>query len=157
MRPKVLVLNGPNLNLLGQREPEVYGSTTLADIEAACRRCGEALGLDIEFRQSNHEGDLVGWVQDARDQAHAIVINAGAYTHTSIALLDALKAADVPVIEVHLSNIFRREGFRAHSYVSLAAHGLVCGFGGFGYELALQAAARLIDAGSDAANSRTVP
>jgi 3-dehydroquinate dehydratase II len=154
MRSKVLVLNGPNLNLLGQREPEIYGSATLADIEAACLRRGVALGLDIEFRQSNHEGDLIGWVQDARDTAHAIVINAAAYTHTSIALLDALQAAELPVIEVHLSNIFRRDDFRAHSYVSLAAHGLVCGFGGFGYELALQAAARLIDSASDTANSR---
>ncbi len=144
MLPKVLILNGPNLNLLGTREPEVYGRATLADIEAACERRAAALGLATDFRQSNHEGELVGWIQQARTTHAAILINAAAYTHTSIALLDALSTFDAPVIEVHLSNIFRRESFRHRSYVSRAAHGVVCGFGSFGYEMALEAAARLI-------------
>jgi 3-dehydroquinate dehydratase II len=145
MRPKVLVLNGPNLNLLGSREPETYGRATLADIAEGCRRKGDALGLDVEFRQSNHEGDLVGWIQEtAREGCAALIVNAAAYTHTSVAILDALSAVHLPVIEVHLSNIFRRESFRHHSYVSQVAQGVVCGFGGFGYELALEAAARLI-------------
>ena len=146
MLPKVLILNGPNLNLLGTREPEVYGSATLADIEAGCVRRAAALGIAIDFRQSNHEGELVGWIQQARGTHAALLVNAAAYTHTSVALLDALAALDVPVIEVHLSNIFRREPFRHHSYVSRVAKGVVCGFGGFGYELALEAAARLIGA-----------
>lgn len=146
MLPKVLILNGPNLNLLGAREPDVYGSATLADIEAACVRRGRTLGLAIEFRQSNHEGELVDWIQQARGNHAAVLVNAAALTHTSIAILDALATLDVPVIEVHLSNIFRREAFRHQSYVSRAAHGVVCGFGGFGYEMALEAAARLIAA-----------
>ena len=146
MLPKVLILNGPNLNLLGTREPEVYGSATLADIEAACARRGAALGLAIDFRQSNHEGELVGWIQQARGTHAAVLVNAAAYTHTSLALLDALATLDVPVIEVHLSNVFRREPFRHHSYISGVAKGVVCGFGGFGYEMALEAAARLIGA-----------
>ena len=144
MRPKVLVLNGPNLNLLGTREPLLYGRATLADIEAACLRRAAGLGLDVEFRQSNHEGHLVDWIQQARGTHQALIVNAGAFTHTSIAILDALAAVDAPVIEVHLSNIFRREAFRHHSYVSPMAHGIICGFGGFGYELALEAAASLI-------------
>src|SRR5512144_2787236 len=126
MPPTILVMNGPNLNLLGVREPEIYGRMTLADIEDACRRRAAALGLAVEFRQSNHEGELVDWIQQARAGHAALVINAGAYTHTSIALLDALAAADIPVIEVHLSNIFRREPFRRHSYLSPVAHGVVC-------------------------------
>jgi 3-dehydroquinate dehydratase II len=146
MQPKILVLNGPNLNLLGTREPAIYGRTTLADIETACRRRGGALGLEVEFRQSNHEGELVGWIQQARGTYKALIVNAGAYTHSSIAILDALAAADLPVIEVHLSNIFRREAFRHRSYVSTIARGMVCGFGGFGYELALEAAAELLNA-----------
>lgn len=146
MLPIVLILNGPNLNLLGTREPEVYGSATLADIEADCARRAAALGLAIDFRQSNHEGDLVSWIQQARGTHAAVLLNAAAYTHTSVALLDALATLDIPVIEVHLSNIFRREPFRHHSYVSGVANGVVCGFGGFGYELALEAAARLIGA-----------
>jgi 3-dehydroquinate dehydratase-2 len=145
MRPSILVLNGPNLNLLGVREPELYGRMTLADIEDACRRRADALGLAVEFRQSNHEGELVDWIQRAREGHAALIINAGAYTHTSIALLDALAALDMPVIEVHLSNIFQRESFRRHSYVSTVAHGVVCGFGGFGYELALEAVAHLLN------------
>jgi 3-dehydroquinate dehydratase II len=145
MHPKILVLNGPNLNLLGTREPTIYGRTTLADIEAACRRRCAVRDLEVEFRQSNHEGELVAWIQQARGTYNALIVNAGAYTHSSIAILDALAAADLPVIEVHLSNIFRREAFRHHSYVSTIAHGMICGFGGFGYELALEAAAQLLD------------
>lgn len=139
---KVLILNGPNLNLLGTREPDVYGRETLADIEASCRTRAETLGLEIDFRQSNTEGELVTWVQDARESAQGLIINAGAYTHTSVALLDALSAVDLPVVEVHLSNIHRREEFRHHSYVSKAADGMICGLGGLGYELALEAMAR---------------
>jgi 3-dehydroquinate dehydratase-2 len=142
--PTVYVLNGPNLNLLGVREPAVYGRTTLADIEARCRARAGTLGLEIEFRQTNHEGRLVDWIQEARQAAQAIVLNAGALTHTSVAVLDALSAAGLPVIEVHLSNIFRREQFRHHSYVSLAAAGVICGLGAHGYELALDAVANLI-------------
>jgi 3-dehydroquinate dehydratase II len=142
--PMVFVLNGPNLNLLGVREPAIYGRDTLGDIEARCRSRGATLGLEIDFRQTNHEGQLVDWIQEARLSAAGIVLNAGALTHTSIALLDALSAADLPVIEVHLSNIFRRERFRHHSYVSLAATGVICGLGARGYELALEAVAGLI-------------
>jgi len=144
MLAKVLILNGPNLNLLGTREPEIYGRTTLAAIGTACERRAAVLGLAVDFRQSNHEGELVDWIQAARGTHAAVIINAAAYTHTSVAILDALSALAVPVIEVHLSNIFRRETFRHHSYISPVAHGVVCGFGGFGYEMALEAAARLI-------------
>lgn len=136
MKP-VLILNGPNLNMLGSREQAVYGSETISDLEARCARRAKALGIAIDFRQSNVEGELVGWIQEARSSACGILLNAAAYTHTSIALHDALKAADVPVIEVHLSNIYRREPFRHHSYVSPVALGVICGFGGHGYELAL--------------------
>ena len=142
--PKVLILNGPNLNLLGTREPEVYGATTLADIESACRqRAGEA-GLEVDFRQSNSEGQLVDWIQESRDRYDAIIINPGAYSHTSVAILDALQAVGLPVFEVHLSNIHRREAFRHHSYVSQAAQGVICGFGAEGYSMALGAAARIL-------------
>jgi 3-dehydroquinate dehydratase II len=140
----ILVLNGPNLNLLGVREPETYGHDTLADIEEACLERAAALELTVDFRQSNHEGQLVDWIQEARESADGIILNAGALTHTSIAILDALKASDLPVIEVHLSNIFRRESFRRHSYVSEAAQGVICGFGAQGYLLALEAVAELI-------------
>lgn len=143
-RPNILVLNGPNLNMLGQREPEIYGRDTLADIETACRNRAQTLGFEIDFRQSNDEGVLVGWSQTAARDHAGIVINAGAYTHTSIALLDALLASGVPVIEVHLSNIFRREPFRHHSYISRAAQGVICGLGLPGYVLALEAMANLI-------------
>lgn len=143
-KPKILVLNGPNLNLLGTREPEIYGTETLADIERQSRVRAKELGLTIDFRQSNTEGELVDWIQEARTGMAGIVINAGAYTHTSIAILDALQASGLPIVEVHLSNIFRRESFRHHSYVSLAATGMVCGFGGLGYSLALEAIAHLI-------------
>jgi 3-dehydroquinate dehydratase-2 len=142
--PSILVLNGPNLNLLGLREPDIYGHETLSDIEEACLERAVELGLSLDFRQSNSEGQLVDWIQEARQTADGIILNAGAYSHTSIALLDALNAAELPVVEVHLSNIFRREGFRHHSYVSQAARGVICGFGGQGYELALAAMARLV-------------
>lgn len=142
--PTVLILNGPNLNLLGEREPSIYGRATLADIERACRRRAKELGLAIEFRQSNHEGELVDGIQAARKRHAGIVINPGAYTHTSVALLDALLATGLPVIEVHLSNIHRRESFRHHSYVSLAATGVICGLGARGYLLALDAMAGIL-------------
>ncbi len=145
MASKILVLNGPNLNLLGTREPDVYGNETLADIEVKSIECGKNLGMEIEFRQSNTEGQLVDWVQQARGNADLLIVNAGAYTHTSVALLDALKACDIPVIEVHLSNIHQREEFRQHSYISKVAVGMICGFGGHGYEMALQAAARILN------------
>lgn len=141
----ILILNGPNLNMLGVREPEIYGAETLTDVEAACNERGAALGFEVDFRQSNMEGDLVTWIQEARTGHDGIVINAGAYTHTSVALFDALKLADLPVIEVHLSNIYRREAFRHHSYISAAATGIICGLGSQGYLLALDALARLLE------------
>ena len=144
--PKIVVLNGPNLNMLGKREPKIYGRDTLADVEKACRAHAKTLGLDLDFRQSNHEGELVGWIQEARGKAAGIVINAAALTHTSVALLDALQAAEVPTIEVHLSNIYRREPFRHHSYVSRAAMGVICGLGPQGYLMALDALARIVKA-----------
>jgi 3-dehydroquinate dehydratase-2 len=144
--PTVYVLNGPNLNLLGVREPATYGYDTLADVEQRCLARARALDLTIEFRQTNHEGQLVDWIHEAREAADGIVLNAGALTHTSIAVLDALNAADLPIVEVHLSNIFRRERFRHHSYVSLAANGGIFGLGPHGYELALEAIAGLIEA-----------
>ena len=149
--PIVFILNGPNLNLLGVREPSIYGRDTLGDIEERCAARAGALGLEIDFRQSNHEGQLVDWIQEARESADGIILNAGALTHTSVALLDALSAAELPVIEVHLSNIFRRESFRHHSYVSLAANGVICGLGARGYELALDGIASLIESESDEA------
>jgi len=147
----VFILNGPNLNLLGVREPSIYGRDTLGDVEERCTARAAALGLEIDFRQSNHEGQLVDWIQEARESADGIILNAGALTHTSVALLDALSAADLPVIEVHLSNIFRRERFRHHSYVSLAANGVICGLGAQGYEFALDAIASLIEGESEEA------
>ena len=133
----VYVLNGPNLNMLGLRQPEIYGSDTLDDVRRMVEDHARGLGLTVSFRQTNSEGELVTWIQEARTAASGILINAGAYTHTSIAILDALTAAEVPVVEVHLSNIFRREPFRHHSYVSPAAFGVLCGFGPKGYLLAL--------------------
>jgi 3-dehydroquinate dehydratase II len=141
----IFILHGPNLNLLGVREPSVYGHDTLADIEERCLARASALDLQIDFRQSNHEGQLVDWIQEARESADGIILNAGALTHTSVAVLDALSAAGLPVIEVHLSNIFRRESFRHHSYVSLVATGVICGLGAQGYERALDALANLIE------------
>lgn len=134
-------LNGPNLNLLGQREPEIYGADTLADIEAACQTRAGELGQTVTFHQSNHEGQLVTWIQEARGVADALVINAGAYTHTSVAILDAMKMFDGLKIELHLSNPHRREAFRHHSYISLATDGVIAGFGAAGYRLALDAVA----------------
>ena len=151
--PTVFVLNGPNLNLLGVRDPSIYGRDTLGDIEERCAARAAALDLELDFRQTNHEGQLVDWIQEARESADGIILNAGALTHTSVALLDALSAAELPVIEVHLSNIFRRESFRHHSYVSLAASGVICGLGAQGYELALDAIAHLIEGESDEAAS----
>jgi len=140
----VLVLNGPNLNMLGKRQPDIYGRETLADIEAACRAEAKGLDLALDFFQSNHEGALVDRIQQAREANSGIIINAGAYTHTSVALLDALNAAEKPVIEVHLSNIYKREEFRHHSYISPVAVGVICGFGSQGYLLALRAMTRLV-------------
>jgi 3-dehydroquinate dehydratase-2 len=134
------------LNLLGVREPVTYGYDTLADVEQRCLARAAALDLAIDFRQTNHEGQLVDWIHEAREAADGIILNAGALTHTSVAVLDALNAAELPIIEVHLSNIFRRESFRHHSYVSLAANGGIFGLGPQGYELALEAVASLIEA-----------
>ena len=147
MPATVLILNGPNLNLLGDREPQIYGHETLADIEAAATRHGESLEIEIEFRQSNHEGQLIDWIHEARGRASGVIVNAGGLTHTSVVLLDALISADMPVIEVHLSNIHRRDAFRRHSYVAQAANGSICGFGSHGYLLALDAMAHLIKRG----------
>lgn len=144
----VYVLNGPNLNLLGVREPQVYGHETLADVRRRAEAAAARVGLTVDFRQSNHEGQLIDWVHEARDKGAGLIVNAGGLTHTSIALLDALQAADLPVIEVHLSNIFRREAFRHHSYVSLAARGVICGLGGKGYELAVEAIADVLASGA---------
>jgi 3-dehydroquinate dehydratase-2 len=144
MAKPVYVLNGPNLNMLGLREPDIYGRETLAHVRQRAEAHAATLGLTIDFRQSNHEGELVDWIQEARDKASAIIVNAGALTHTSIAILDALKAAELPAVEVHLSNVFQRESFRHHSYVSKAAVGVICGFGAIGYVLALDALAHLL-------------
>ena len=140
----VFVLNGPNLNLLGTRQPEVYGRETLADVEALCRRTADALGLALSFHQSNAEHELIGWIDEARAAASGIVINPAAFTHTSVAILDALNACDIPVIEVHISNVHQREAFRHRSYVSLRADGVIAGFGTQGYELALRRLAALV-------------
>ncbi|MBO9709575.1 MAG: 3-dehydroquinate dehydratase [Caulobacter sp.] len=140
------VLSGPNLNLLGTREPEIYGKDTLDDVRARCEARAVARGLSVVFRQSNHEGVLIDWVQEARTEACALVINPAGYGHTSIALLDALKTLNIPVIECHLSNPAAREDFRRHTYVSLAATGIVSGFGAASYELAIEAAAGLVGA-----------
>ena len=139
----VYVLNGPNLNLLGQREPEIYGSETLADVEADCRRLGAELGLEIRFHQSNAEHQIIDWIHAARTEAAGIVINPAAFTHTSVAILDALKACACPVIEVHLSNVHAREAFRHHSYVSPVAAAIIVGCGTQGYRFALERLARL--------------
>ncbi len=143
-RPLIAVLNGPNLNLLGTREPALYGAATLDDVEALCAEVAEALDLAIDFRQTNGEGELISWVQECRDRAAGVIINPAGYGHTSIALMDALLARDFPIVEVHLTNIHRREPYRHHSYTSEAANGLICGFGARGYALALQAIAELL-------------
>jgi 3-dehydroquinate dehydratase II len=142
--PLVAVLNGPNLNMLGSREPTLYGAATLDDLEALCAETAHALDLAIDFRQSNHEGELITWVQECRDRARGIVINPGGYSHTSIALMDAVLAVELPVVEVHLTNIHAREEFRRHSYISRAANGVICGLGIRGYGLALTAIAEMI-------------
>lgn len=140
----IYILNGPNLNLLGTREPEIYGATTLDEIEERARARAEHRGLELVFRQSNAEGELVDWIQEARQKAACLILNAAAYTHTSVAILDALKTLDVPIIELHLSNPTARDSFRTHSYVALAATGVIAGFGARGYELAVDAAAEMI-------------
>ena len=144
MAHHILILNGPNLNLLGRREPDIYGRTTLADIEAMCRAEADRLGLTVECRQSNSEAELVTWIEEVPGRFAGVILNAGAYSHTSVALLDALRALNIPLIEVHLSNIYQRESFRQHSHVSLAAAGVICGFGPQGYTLALRALAVLL-------------
>lgn len=144
MMKAILVLNGPNLNLLGQREPEIYGRETLADVEALCRATAESAGLAADCRQSNREYELIDWIHEARSKAAAIVINPGAFTHTSIAILDALSAFVGPVIEVHISNIHKREPFRHHSYVSGRADAVIAGAGVQGYEFAVRRAAALL-------------
>ena len=147
MKP-VFVLNGPNLNMLGSREPETYGRETLEDLQSLCLAKGAALGLQIDFRQSNIEGELVSWIQDSRAQASGVVLNAAAYTHTSVAIHDAIKSCGLPVVEVHLTNVYKREPFRHNSYVSAVAAGVICGFGSHGYELALDALSRLLNPAS---------
>lgn len=144
-RPHVLILNGPNLNMLGDREPDVYGTATLAQIAVDCEEYAEELGMTVDFRQSNSEGDLITLIQQFRDKGHGIIVNAGAYTHTSIALHDTLKMADLPVVEVHLTNIYRREPFRHQSYISYVAKGVIAGFGAHGYIMALDAMKNLLD------------
>ena len=147
MAKTVYVLNGPNLNLLGTREPEIYGRATLADVEKLCRATAERLGLALEFRQSNHEGELVDWIHEARaKQAAGLVINPAGYSHSSVAILDALLTLAAPIVEVHISNIHAREPFREHSYVSKAARAVICGFGVHGYALAITGLAAMIDA-----------
>ncbi|MEZ5908003.1 MAG: type II 3-dehydroquinate dehydratase [Hyphomicrobiaceae bacterium] len=146
MPKPVFVLNGPNLNMLGVREPAIYGSDTLSDIEQRLAARAKALGVTIDFRQSNHEGELVGWIQEARTAASGLILNAAALTHTSVALLDAVAASELATIEVHLSNIYKREAFRHTSYISPVATGVICGLGALGYELALEALAARIQA-----------
>ena len=141
----VYVLNGPNLNLLGKRQPAIYGHETLEDVETSCRRVGAELGLSIAFRQSNREYEIIDWIHEAREKAVAIVINPAAFTHTSVAILDALHTFEGPILEVHISNVHKREPFRHHSYVSSVASGVIAGFGVQGYELALQRVARLTE------------
>lgn len=146
MPKPVFILNGPNLNLLGKREPHIYGSETLADVEAACRALAAGLGLTLRFHQSNREYELIDWIHEAREAASAVIINPAAFTHTSVAILDALKMCDGPIIEVHISNVHQRESFRHHSYVSAAATAVMAGFGTHGYQLALRHVARLLAA-----------
>ena len=144
-RPLIAVLNGPNMNMLGLRQPEMYGHDTIDDVEALCAESAEVLGLAIDFRQTNGEGELVSWVQECRGRAAGIVINPAGYTTTSIALMDALLAVELPVVEVHVTNIHRREEFRQHSFVSKAAVGVICGLGIRGYALALTALAEMLE------------
>lgn len=143
MSDVLLVLNGPTLNMLGERDPEQYGRDTLADIEAAVRTRASNHGLDVDFRQSNYEGELISWIQEARGKVAGLVFNPAGYSHTSVAIADALDLLDAPIVEVHLSNIHKREPFRHHSYVSAVASGVIAGLGAHGYELAVDAVARL--------------
>jgi 3-dehydroquinate dehydratase-2 len=145
-QPEIMIVNGPNLNMLGVREPQIYGYETLADIEAMCEERAAALSVSVDFRQSNFEGELVTMIQSARGSAAGIIINPAGYTHTSVAILDALKLTDLPVIELHLSNPHTREDFRHRSFVSPAARGIICGFGAHGYVLAVEAMAQILDA-----------
>jgi 3-dehydroquinate dehydratase II len=145
MNRLVYILNGPNLNLLGKRQPAIYGRETLADVEEACRHVATELGLELQFHQSNREYEIIDWIHEARENAAGIVINPAAFTHTSVAILDALNSFDGPVIEVHISNIHKREAFRHHSYVSGRADGVIAGFGTQGYTLAIRRMAALID------------
>ncbi|HWJ88600.1 MAG TPA: type II 3-dehydroquinate dehydratase [Pelagibacterium sp.] len=145
MAKRILILNGPNLNLLGTREKAIYGASTLADIEAMCRTACEALDLSCDFRQSNHEGELIDWIQSARKTADAIIINPAGYSHTSIAIPDALRTVDKPIVEVHITNIHQREAFRHHSYISAVASGVICGLGPRGYTLAIEAVAEILN------------
>ncbi|WP_431282059.1 type II 3-dehydroquinate dehydratase [Humitalea sp. 24SJ18S-53] len=147
--PLIYVLNGPNLNLLGLRQPEIYGATTLDDVEALCAETAEDLNLAIDFRQTNGEGELISWIHEARAAAAGIIINPAGYSHTSVAVMDALLASDLPVIEVHITNIHKREAFRHHSYVSHVATGVICGLGPGGYALALRAMAGILSQGED--------
>ncbi len=148
MKPKIVVLNGSNLNMLGVREPHIYGHDRLADIDKRLQALAKTLGLDVELRQSNNEGDLVTWIQQARGASAGIIINPAAFTHTSVAVLDALLLSDLPVIELHLSNPHKRDEFRHWSFTSQAAKGIICGFGAHGYELALMAIAKLVKDGA---------
>ncbi|WP_284944919.1 type II 3-dehydroquinate dehydratase [Acidisoma cladoniae] len=145
--PLIAVFNGPNLNMLGLRQPTIYGSATLDDVEQLCAEAAEGLGLAIDFRQTNSEGELISWVQECRGRASGIVINPAGLSHTSISLMDALLSVELPVVEVHISNIHRREQFRHLSYVSTMATGVLCGFGTHGYALALTAMARILEDG----------
>jgi 3-dehydroquinate dehydratase II len=149
MNRLVYILNGPNLNLLGKRQPAIYGRETLADVEEACRHVATELGLELQFYQSNREYESIDWIHEARETAAGIVINPAAFTHTSVAILDALNSFDGPVIEVHISNIHKREAFRHHSYVSGRADGVIAGFGTQGYTLAMRRLATLIDKGTN--------
>ena len=144
MSPLIYVLNGPNLNLLGKRQPHIYGQATLADVEAECRRVADDQGLEVRFHQSNREYDIIEWIHEARETASGIIINPAAFTHTSVAILDALNTFEGPVIEIHISNVHKREAFRHHSYVSLRADGVIAGLGTQGYTLAVQRLAYLI-------------
>jgi 3-dehydroquinate dehydratase-2 len=152
MSTRVTILNGPNLNLLGVREPRIYGSTTLASIESSCRRFAEILGVSLTFRQSNHEGVLIDWVQEAREGSDGIIINPAAYTFTSVALLDALKMFDGPIIELHISNIHAREATYHHSRISPMARAVICGLGAYGYLVAVQSMAQMLNALPDGAS-----
>ena len=145
MTAHILIINGPNLNMLGLRQPEIYGTETLSDIEACCQTRSKLLGLNVDCRQSNFEGELVTWIQESQTIHDAVIINAGAYTHTSVAIMDALLSCENPVIELHISNVHQREVFRHHSYISSVAYGIIVGFGTFGYEMALEAIAQKLN------------